>query len=94
MPMSEFQKCQTCGRTFARFDRSGAPVGGMGDLMRHADEKRCPSCGGRVIWVDDRGSPMSAYKRMEAANRNMRLGCLCGVVSLIGWLLFYFFVIR
>ena len=94
IPMSEFQKCQKCGRTFAQLDRSGSSIGEMGDIMRRADDKMCPICGGRVIWVDDSGSPMSAYKRMEDANRHLRLGCLWGLVALIGWLLFYYFVLR
>jgi hypothetical protein len=37
---------------------------------------------------------MSAYKRMEDANRHLRLGCFWGLVALIGWLLSYYFVIR
>jgi len=92
--MSEFQKCQKCGKTFARIDQTGPSIGGMGDIMRHAGEKMCPSCGGPVIRVDDNGSPMSAYERMEEANRHMRLGCLWGIVALIGWLLSYFFVAK
>lgn len=93
-PMSEFQKCQKCGRTFARFDRTGPSIGEMGDIMRRAGEKVCPSCGGPVIWVDDGGSPMSPHKRMEEANRHLRLGILWGIVALIGWLFLYYFVLR
>ena len=92
--MNEFQRCQKCGTTFTRIDRTGPSIGGMGDIMRHADEKMCSRCGGRVIWVNDSGSPMSAYKRMEEANRHMKLGFLWGIVALIGWLIFYYFCVK
>jgi DNA-directed RNA polymerase subunit RPC12/RpoP len=92
--MSEFQKCQKCGTTFTRIDRTGPSIDGMGDITRHADEKMCPCCGGRVIWVDDSGSPMSAYRRMGEVNRHMRLDCLWGIVALIGWLIFYYFYVK
>ncbi len=75
-------------------DRTGPSIGGLGDIMRHAEEKMCPRCGGRVIWVDDSSSPMSAYKRMEEANCHMRLGCLWVIVALIGWLILYYFYVK
>jgi len=88
--MSEFQKCQKCGKTFARVDRSGTPFFLTGDTMRHVGEKMCPSCGGRVIWVDESGFPMGGYRSQER-DRPIRLGCLYGiVVALIGWLVYYF----
>lgn len=92
--MSELQRCQKCGQVFDQIDRTGPLTGGIGELMRHADEKVCPSCGGRVIWIDDSGSPMSAFERMEEANRHMRLGCLWGIVALIGFFILYYFVLK
>jgi len=92
--MKEFQKCQKCGKVFARIDRTGPSIGGIGEAMRHSDEKVCPSCGGPVIWVDDSNSPLSAYRRMEEANRHLRLGCLFGVVAVIGFLILYFLVLK
>lgn len=92
--MSEFQKCQGCGRISAQIDRIGPSIGGIGEIMRLADEKSCPHCGGPVIWVDDRGSSMNACKRMEEANRHMRLGCLWGILALMGFLVFYYCVLK
>jgi ribosomal protein S27AE len=88
--MREIQRCRKCGHVFAKIDRSGPSIGGMGDIMRHSDDRVCPRCGGSVIWVDEGGSPLSAYKRMEEANRHLRLACLWGAIALIGWLIIYF----
>jgi len=121
--MREFQKCQKCGKVYAQIDRTGPSIGGMGDIMRHAGKTICPSCLGPVIWVDDRGSPMSADMRtgysqakeefstdierakheyhermrsipMDEADRHLRLGCLWGIVALIGFLILYHFVMK
>lgn len=92
--MREFQKCQKCGKVFAQIDRTGASIGGIGEIMRHSDEKVCPSCGGTVVWVDDGGSPLSAYRHIEDANRQLRLGCLWGIIALLGFLLLYYFVLK
>jgi DNA-directed RNA polymerase subunit RPC12/RpoP len=93
--MRESQKCQKCGRSFTRIDRTGPYIEGMGDIMRRVKEKTCPGCGGRVIWVDENGTPMNTYKSIEESNKHFRLGCLWGVVALVGFILFhYFFVIR
>lgn len=62
----------------------------MGDIMRHSDEKICPHCGGQVIWTDTDGAPMSPYKRMQDANRHLRLGCLYGIIAIIGCIILYF----
>lgn len=90
--MTEYQKCRKCGYVFAQIDRSGPSIGGFGDIMRHGDETMCPHCGGSVIWVDSTDLPLSPYKRMEDAKRHMKLGCLYGIVALLGWLLFFLFI--
>ena len=92
--MSEFQKCQRCGNVFAQIDRTGPSIGGISEIMRHVDEKECPSCGGPVIWVDDRGYPMNAYRRMKEANLSMIVGCLGVLVALIVILILHYFVLR
>jgi len=74
--MREIQKCRRCGKTFSEITRTGPSIGSMGDIMRHSDEKACPYCGGSVIWVNEKGDPLSSYKRMEEANRHLKLGCL------------------
>jgi hypothetical protein len=89
---TELQKCQTPGKVFSQIERTGPSIGGIGEIMRHSDEKVCPNCGGPVIWVDYKGSPLSAYKRMEEANRHLRLGCIGGIIALIGFLALYYFV--
>jgi hypothetical protein len=38
--------------------------------------------------------PDDVYKTSVGAAQHLRLGCLWGIVALIGWLLFYFFVLR
>ena len=90
LAMREIQRCRKCGQVFAQIDRSGPSIDVLGDTMRQSGDKVCRRCGGSVIWVDYGGSPLSDYKRMEEANRHLRLGCLWGVVALIGWLIIYF----
>lgn len=89
--MGETQKCLKCKRMFARYERTGPSPNWMGDAARRTDVKTCPSCGGRVVWVDDDGLPLSDLERMDDAKRHLMLGCLWGVVSLVGFLLVYHF---
>lgn len=90
--MIEIQKCRKCGKVFSEVYRTGPSMIGIG-IWRHADEKICPVCGGPVIWVDERGVPLSPYKRMEEAKRHLRLGCFWAIVAIIG-LIIYFVVIK
>jgi DNA-directed RNA polymerase subunit RPC12/RpoP len=61
----EFFQCQRCGKIFSEVHKIGSTFGGLLDITRHAEEKICPFCGGRVIWVDQFGVPISPYKRAE-----------------------------
>ncbi|MFC1539018.1 hypothetical protein ACFL6H_06325 [Candidatus Latescibacterota bacterium] len=92
--MREFQKCQKCGKLYCQIDQTGPSIGGFGDIMLQSDETVCTSCGGTVIWVDEGGSPLSAYKRFEEANSHLRLGCLYGISALIFFLILYFLVLK
>ncbi len=87
--MSEFQKCLKCQKVFSQFDRTGPSIGHMGDVKRYANEQVCPSCGGRVLWVDDNEIPLSGLKREEELGKHLGLGCLWSILALIiGYLLF------
>ena len=90
--MRETQKCRKCGKTFSQIERTGPFLGGMGETMRHSEDKKCPHCGGSVIWIDENGSPLSACKRMEDANRHFRLGVLWAVIAILAYLAAYFLI--
>jgi len=90
----ECQKCRKCGKVFAEVDRNASSIGGTSDLFRHVDEKTCPRCGGSVIWVDEDDQPLSISKRVEEVNRHLRLGCLWGIIALLGLFLLWYLVLR
>ncbi|MGD0294281.1 MAG: hypothetical protein ABSB30_10530 [Terracidiphilus sp.] len=86
--MREIQKCRRCGHVFCEIERSGPSPVGLGHISLHAGEKLCPRCGGPVVWVDESGSPLSAYKRLEEANWHQRQGCLLlAIIVLLGLIL-------
>ncbi len=87
--MKDIQKCQKCGKVFSQMVRAGPSKGGIGDIMRQANTMTCPNCGGSVIWVNEANVPLSAHERMEEANRQLRLGCIWGIVAIIGLLAFF-----
>jgi hypothetical protein len=44
--------------------------------------------------MSEDGTPMSPYKQMQDAQHHLRLGCLWGIIAIIGWVIFAFVVPR
>jgi len=93
-----FRECQKCGKIFEKIEIS-SPIQEsiiIGQIVRPSDKKVCPNCGGSVIWVDEKGSPLNDYnyRWIEEDNRHRGVDYIWKIIALIGFLVFSYFVLK
>jgi len=85
--VTERQICRRCQTVFATTSGSPVTAHSPGRIQRIVSERRCPKCGGQVIWVGSDGTPLSYKHRVADVRRNLGMALLWfGVAALLMFL--------
>ena len=87
--MTEKQRCQKCGAVYATTS-GGAMFPSLGRTQRVLSERKCPKCGGLVIWVSEDGRPLSHKHQMAEVTNNAKkalvwLAVLVALLAFVFW---------
>lgn len=84
--MVEKQVCQKCGHVFATTHVGTSNFHSLGRIEKIIDERKCPRCGGLVLWVSETGRALSSKRQIADFRRQFKI-VLLWIAILFGLLL-------
>ena len=79
--MTEKQMCRRCKTVFATTSSNPITVHSLGRIERVLSERKCPKCGGMVIWVSGDGTPLSYKHRAVDIRRKLAMALVWAAIA-------------
>jgi hypothetical protein len=73
--------CRRCKTVFATTSSDPITVHSLGRIERVLSERKCPKCGGMVIWFSDDGIPLSYKHRVADMRRKLGVAVFWAAIA-------------